>query len=521
MKIIAMRTRALRFLLIVLVVLPLAAQMPARTPHVTFRVSLASGASAVPVSGRLIVFMSSKAKGDRLLAPEFGAGVRDTWIAAKEIHDLKPGESVDLDPDELSYPARFEKAAPADYHVMALLDVNHNFVYLGHLSAGDLTSPEVKENGFSPAEDRVVELTLSTKFTPATVGLPPHSELLDFVSPSLSAFWGRAIHMRGVVVLPPGYSPQSKETWPTVYWTQGFTADLYTIARSIAPAYYNSMEERHSPAMIYVMLDESCPLGTHEFADSVNNGPWGHALTTELIPYLEQKYRMDAKPEGRFLNGHSSGGWAALWLQVTYPDFFGGSWPTAPDPPDFHSFTGPDLAANPPQNIYRRPDGKPWMFMRMHGKDMESLEDFARQEEVLGSYGGQMASFEAVFSPRGPDGRPMQLFDRETGDVNPAVEKAWERYDIAQVLRENWKTLGPKLDGKIHLIVGTEDTFHLEESAHLLEDTIKKLGGKPDFRYLPGRNHMNLYNGGLADQIAIEMYKVARPGANFEFTAGH
>lgn len=509
-----MRNRALRLALIILFVLPLAAQT--RTHHVTFRVSLSNEVAQAPVSGRLIVFMSSKAKGDRLLAPEFGSGARDIWITAQEVHDLKPGASVDIDPDELSYPAPFEKAGAANYHVMALLDVDHNFVYLGHLTAGDLTSKEVKEQAFDPAEDRIVALTLSQKTAPQNVALPPHSELLDFVSPSLSAFWGRPIHMRGVVVLPPSYSPKSRQTWPTVYWTHGFTADLHTIAQFIAPSYYASMDQRRSPEMIYVLLDESCPLGTHEFADSVNNGPWGHALTTELIPYLEQKYRMDAKPEGRFLNGHSSGGWAALWLQVTYPDVFGGSWPTAPDPPDFRSFTGPNLTTNPPQNMYHHPDGRPWMFMRSGKKDVESLEDFARQEQVLGAYGGQMSSFEAVFSPRGADGGPMKLFDRETGDVNPEVAKAWERYDIAQILRENWSTLWPKLDGKIHLIVGSEDTFHLDESARLLEETIKKLGGKADFRYLPGRNHMDLYSGGLADKIAIEMYKVARPGGSFQ-----
>ncbi len=514
-----MRTRLLRFALILLLAVPLAAQT--RTPHVTFRVSLASEASSVPVSGRLIVFMSSKAKGDKLLAPEFGPGTRDIWITAKEVHDLKPGESVDIDPDEMAYPEKFEKATPGNYHAMALLDVDHNFVYLGHLSQGDLTGRDGTEEGFNPAQERVVALTLKKQFKQKPIDLPPHAELLDFVSPSLSAFWDRPIHMRGVVVLPPGYSPKSKSTWPTVYWTHGFTANLDTIVQYVAPTYYASMEQRRSPEMIYVLLDESCPMGTHEFADSANNGPWGHALTTELIPYLESKYRMDAKPSGRLLNGHSSGGWAALWLQVTYPDVFGASWPTAPDPSDFRSFMGPNLTMNPPQNMYRRPDGRPWMLVRSGKKDTESMEDFAKQEQVLGAYGGQMSSFEAVFSPRGPDGRPMQLFDRKTGDVNPAVEKVWEKYDIAQVLRENWSTLGPKLNGKIHLIVGTEDTFHLEESAHLLEETVKQLGGKWDFRYLPGRNHMDLYRGGLTDQIAIEMYKVARPGTTFQPVSTH
>ena len=168
--------------------------------------------------------------------------------------------------------------------------------------------------------------------------------------------------------------------------------------------------------MIYVLLDESLSTGTHEFVDSVNNGPWGTALVTELIPYLESKYRMDARPEGRFVTGHSSGGWAALWLQIAYPDFFGGAWSTSPDPVDFRSFTGPDIAdAKAGSNSYLKPDGSPWMLVRMHGEEVESLRDYAQQERVLGDYGGQMSSFEWVFSPRGDDGRPLPLFDRVTG----------------------------------------------------------------------------------------------------------
>src|SRR5512141_2627171 len=169
----AMRTRRLRRLLVLLFVLPLVAQT--RTPHVTFRVSLASEASAAPISGRLILFMSKKVKGDKLLAPQFGPSDRDVWITAKEVHDLKPGESVDVDPDELPYPAKFERAAPGNYHAMALLDVDHNFVYLGHLSEGDITSAEVKEQEFNPAEDRVVARTLTKRFTQKPIELPPHA----------------------------------------------------------------------------------------------------------------------------------------------------------------------------------------------------------------------------------------------------------------------------------------------------------------------------------------------------------
>ncbi len=155
------------------------------------------------------------------------------------------------------------------------------------------------------------------------------------------------------------------------------------------------------------------------------------------------------------------------------------------------------------------------MFIRMGGKDTQSLEDLALQEHVLGEYGGQLASFEWVFSPRGKDGRPMPLFDRRTGTIDPEVAEYWEKhYDIANLLRTNWKKIGPLLNGKIHLTVGTADTFHLDAPARLLEQTIKDLGGKASFTYLEGRTHFDLYQGGLSERIAREMYAVARPGGN-------
>jgi hypothetical protein len=152
------------------------------------------------------------------------------------------------------------------------------------------------------------------------------------------------------------------------------------------------------------------------------------------------------------------------------------------------------------------------MFIRMEGKDTQSIEDLAKQERVLGDYGGQLASFEWVFSPRGKDGRPMPLFDRDTGKIDPEVAAHWdEHYDIANLLRTNWKTLGPLLNGKIDMTVGTADTFHFDESARLLEQTIKDLGGKASFTYPEGRSHFDLYQGGLTETIAKEMYAVARP----------
>lgn len=481
--------------------------------HPVFKVEIAPGLGNEPISGRLIVMMSTQAKADQL-SPNFGPDAHSVWIAAKEVHAFTAQEPVELDPDALAYPEKFCTAPAGNYKMQAVLDVNHDFSYQDQASEGDLLSKVVEQNFRSGSED-VISLSLVERKTDPPLQLPPNTQLYDFVSPQLSSFWGRPIHMRGVVLVPPGYAA-GQGRYPTVYMTHGFGGDLRYLAQRSAANINKLMEDKKIPEMIWVFMLEACPGGTHEFADSVNNGPWAKALTTELIPHLEEKYRMDAKPSGRFLTGHSSGGWAALWVQVSHPEFFGGTWPTAPDTVDFRTFAAQiDLTKQPPPNYYRRDDGSPRMFIRMGGKDVQSMEDLAKQERVTGDYGGQLASFEWVFSPRGKDGRPMPLFDRESGNIDPEVSAYWAKnFGIANLLRTNWKTIGPLIDGKIHFTVGTADTFHLDEGGRLLEQTIKDLGGKASFTYIEGRSHFDLYQGGLTEKIAGEMYAVARPGGN-------
>ncbi|HEY6251363.1 MAG TPA: alpha/beta hydrolase-fold protein [Candidatus Angelobacter sp.] len=501
-------SRALQASLTLAILLAVCVPAQLVAQSIRFHIKVAPELSSTPVSGRMIVFLSSEPGPKKELAQGFADTTNKVWIAAREIHDVQPGDTVDLDPDELAFPKPLSQAPAGNYQVQALLDVNHNYAYRG-VRPGDLRSVVVALKELNPGKSQPIDLVLSERLPEKEIKLPPSSELLDFVSPSLSSFWGRPIHMRGVVVLPPKQNKPQK--YPTVYWTHGFSGILDDLAGYVAPSYVKLMDQGKIPSMIYVLLDESCPGGTHEFADSVNNGPWGKALTTELIPYLEGKYPMDGKPSGRLLTGHSSGGWAALWLQVTYPTVFGGTWPTSPDPSDFHNFTGPDLRSNPPSNFYHKQDESPWMLVRMEGHDVMTLEEYARQETVLGDYGGQISSFDWVFSPRGKDGRPEHLFDRATGVVDPEVAKAWEKYDIAEVLRRHAARLRPLLQDKIHLTVGTADTFHLDGPAHLLDATMKELGIRATFTYLEGRTHFDLYQGGLTEKIANEMEKVARP----------
>ena len=497
-----------------------------------------------PMSGRLLLFAmdaaAAKAQSKGGAVTEVDANPfhpTQTAIAADEVDRLMPGQMIDIDADRLAFPSAWSKLPAGDYVVQAVLDVHHDYNYLGR-STGDVVSsivtvhlpgndiPTLTLNETVPSHDPwQLPDSMPEKLRKGAAAAREHSQPVDFVSPALSAFWGRPIHMLARVLLPSGYDAASDKHYPTVYLTHGFGGNIDRFARTLAYV-ENNMASGQMPPMIWVFLDESSATGTHEFADSVNNGPWGQALTTELIPYLEAHYKMDADVNGRFLNGHSSGGWATLWLQTRYPKIFGGTWSTSPDPSDFHDFTGPDLYTAH-ANVYHKPDGTPWPLVRDQGKVLGTFEQFAQMERVLGPYGGQMASFDWVFSPRGKDGRPEQMFDRDTGDVDPAVVAYWgEHYDIARRLQSNWPTLKPDLDGKIHLYVGTADTFYLDGAAHRLQAVLDGLKAHAEFRFIPGRTHFDLYKDGddsyaLLRQISWAMYAVARPDAKPQLALNH
>ena len=494
--------------------------------HLYFRVTLDPGMK--PASGRLLIFLEPGAAGSHTPMSQFRPSA--TSVAAKEVEGLEPGASVDVDVDDLAFPAPFSSLKPGTYQAHAVLDVAHSYAYAGPVP-GDIESAVVALADWTPGSgvepafvlNRVDEIPQPRPLPLAPDALAAAEKAtspIDFISPALSAFFGRDTHIRGWIVVPPGYADHPRDRYPTVYWTHGFGARLDTI-RPYPVMIASRMAAGKMPPMIWIFLDESLATGTHEFADSVNNGPWGQALTAEFIPWIETKYRMDAKPSGRFLEGHSSGGWATLQLQVNYPKIFGGTWSTSPDPSDFHDFSQIDLYA-PHANVYRRPDGTPWPIVRDHQQVLATWEEFGHQEAVLGPYGGQVASFEWVFSPRGPDGRPLQMFDRVTGDVNPDVVAYWhDHYDLAHLVEANWATRGHDLKGRIHLVVGTADTFYLDGAAHRFEAVLNKLGGDPHFTYRDNRTHFDLYeeNGdrlAMMDEIAEQMYAVARPAAHWK-----
>jgi S-formylglutathione hydrolase FrmB len=307
--------------------------------------------------------------------------------------------------------------------------------------------------------------------------------VVEVPSPMLSEFHGRDVAMRAAVVLPPDFDPDSDRRYPAYYWIGGFGSDHTSAARWLGAWDATGLGDD----IIRIALDAQCYGGHHTFADSANNGPVGTALVKELIPHLERTFPLVSAPTARFVSGHSSGGWACLWLQITYPDFFGGVWSLAPDPVDFRDFQQINLY-QAGVNMYRDDAGNPRPLARRGETVMLWYEPFCQMEFVRGE-GGQIRSFEWVFSPQSADGLPRPLFDRETGVVDPDTARAWEAYDIRLVMERNWPTLGPKLAGKLHIVAGEEDTFYLEGAVEKLDATLQRLGSDASIEVVPGADH--------------------------------
>lgn len=455
--------------------------------------------------GRLILFARPQVGTELPEAVDGSAFNREgLYLASKDVN-LTKVRTVTLDCDESSFPVSLAELPSGTYALQAVLDRDFNYAYAGR-GAGDVTtevrSIEVVAGGVS-----TVLLTLQKVVPP----LPPwhgpwgptakpedletiqaQTDRLTLPSTHLSRFWGRTIELRGLVVRPLDYD-DGVDPLPVVYLTHGFGGGL-TSLEDTASGLVRQMKAGGMPNMLWVLLDQSGPMGTHEFADSLNNGPWGTAMTQEIVPFIDRNYRTDARRGARFLTGHSSGGWAVLWLQLEYPEIFGGAWSTSPDYTDFTNFGGVDLT---------KPNAR-----------MPDVE-FARAEGVLGTLGGQASSFEAVWSPRAYDGLPAELYDRETGIVDSEVAAWWrENWDLAQKVRREWQRRADYLDGALTVIVGEDDEFALDESARDLQHAIEEVSGKASFRYLPGKGHFDLYIEGtdraaLRRVIAWEMFAKA------------
>lgn len=451
-------------------------------------------------TGRVYVMLS---KGRQ--EPRFGP----SWFGtepffAKDVTDWKPGTALTFDDTAVGFPGHISTIPSGDYSVQAVMRLNAGSPEIGS-AAGNAYSSVLRHTFKTDAAETDATPTLALKIDQIVAEQPftetDRIKLVELKSELLSAFTGNNVTMRAAIILPTGYDDHPDRRYPALYWIGGFGSD-HSGARFMSRSWANT---GYDDQIIRVVLDPLCYGGHHVFADSDNNGPRGAALINEFIPHLQKTFRLHPSPHARFLSGHSSGGWSSLWLQITYPEVFGGVWSIAPDPVDFRDFQRIDLY-KPGSNMYADEQGNRRPLARNGEQIMAWYDDFAKMEVVYGE-GGQLRSFEWVFSHRGDNGLPKPLYDRTSGLVNTDVAESWKRYDIRLILEDNWKELSPRLDGgaRIRVFMGDLDTFYLEGATKLLKESQDRLGSKAVIEIEPDKDHGSIATADLRKRIDREL----------------
>ncbi|MBY0307117.1 MAG: esterase family protein [Phycisphaerales bacterium] len=453
-----------------------------------------------PFTGRVYLVMSKGGMGTprEHMADWFNPPV----ILSLDVKDAAPGAPIDLSRPAFAFPQPMAELPAGVYTVQGVARRSKDH-YAPGLGAGDLYS-RAQKIAWPPQQP--LSLTLDETVKERKFRESATIKHFSLRSTLLSDFHHRDVTLHAGVALPEGWSETSTETWPAVYFVTGFGGSHRDVAM-----FPRSGDARK---VITIVPDATNYWGHSVFADSVNTGPWGRALTEELIPAVEKQFHgplgapdatADRAAARRYVTGISSGGWSSLWLPVAYPDTFAGAWSHSPDPVDFRAFQLVNLY-EPGANMYTLPDGKPNPIARQGDTPILFYKSFVLMETALGP-GGQIRSFEAVFSPRGTDGEPRPLFDRATGAVDPQTVEAWRPYDIALKLRTEWKQLSPRLVGKLHVYGGSADNFYLDSAVEKLAATLKELDPdntiKAEVKIIPGMQHS------IHFPAQTQMYKAA------------
>ncbi len=426
---------------------------------------------------------------------------------ARDVKGWTPDQPLVFDDSALAFPGPVGATPPGDWSVQAVMRRNLDSPTIGRGPGTAYSEP--LRRVLTPSAG-TLDLRIDKVVEDRPLQESDRVKLAEIRSGLLSDFHGREVRLRASVILPPTYDLDPSRRYPALYWIGGFGSTHRVSPRELG----NFDSSGRGDRIVRVVLDPSCYGGHHVFADSQNNGPWGTALVEELIPHLEKRFRLVAAPTARFLSGPSSGGWSSLWLQVAWPGFFGGVWSLAPDPIDFRDFQRIDLYA-PGANMFTDEQGERRPIAREGARPFAWYDSFAAMEVVYGD-GGQLRSFDWVFSPRGADGAPRRLFDPASGAVDPAVAESWKRYDIRLILQENWKTLGPRLAGRITIVAGELDTFYLEGAVRNVKEVLGSLGSDAVIEIVPGADHGSFATPALfrrIDQELLAKFDAAHPEA--------
>jgi hypothetical protein len=507
-----------------------------------------------PLTGHLILVISKKTDskmGDEEPRFELSEGIDSEQGFGVDVENLPPGHPIVVDAQTFGAPRRsLADLEAGDYSVQAVFNVYEEF----HMASGKTVwlapdkgegqhwnekpgnffnkpvkvhfDPKVKTGPQATVKltlDQVIPPIEGTDKDPAVMAAKdPGAKWLKYMrfkSDKLSRFWGRDTYLGAWILLPDGFEEHPDAKYPLVVYQDHYHAGggpmqiVTTMPDPKKPEsrwqangyrFFEDWTNGRMPRVIMVYVQNANPYYDDSYdVDSANVGPYGSAINQELIPAIEAKYRGIGQGWARATFGGSTGGWEALATQIFYPDFYNGTWAACPDPVDFHAYQNIDLYKD--TNAFVR-KGDFAEIQTSADRDPDGTiiatagEEFGF-ENVLGTHGRSTEQWEiwqAVFSPAGADGYPAQVIDPVSGEIDKKVVEYWhDHYDLTAILTRDWATLGPKLEGKLHLAVGDGDTFFLNNAVHLLQkqlETTRNPHSDATFQYGPGMPHC--YTGG-------------------------
>jgi hypothetical protein len=543
-----------------------------------FSVTFPKEQSAEALDGRLLLILSTDGTSEP--RKQISNSVRTQILFGLDVESWKPRETVTLDDAAFGYPIRYLRDVPVgDYFVQVVLHKYETFHRAdGHTVKLPMDRGEGQHWQMAPGNiySKPQKITLRNGGEAVAIVLdqviPPIPEPKDteyvrhikIQSKLLTDWWGRSMYLSANVLVPEGFDEHTEAHFPLMIFEDHFNDDFHGLRTTppdsdLKPDYserfhisgYNKIQQEEAykfyqtwigpefPRFLVAQINHANPYYDDSYAvNSANLGPYGDAIETELIPAIEKAFRGIGHGWARFAYGGSTGGWEALAVQLFYPDHYNGAFVACPDPVDFRGFTNINLYEDKnmfylegPHMRVEQPGERDYL-----GRTLTTTKKVNQYELALGSHGRSGEQFDiwqAVYSPAGKDGYPQEIFNKETGAIDETTAEYWrEHYDLSAFIAKNWATLGAKLEGKIHVYVGSADTYFLNDGGYYLEGVLKDMknpayggevkygdraehcwNGDPDLPNYLSRLH---YNTMYVPKIMERIEKTAPPGADLK-----
>ena len=541
-----------------------------------FSVTFTKARGDQPIDGRLLLLLSTDPSAEPRM--QITATANTQIVFGLDVDAMRPDQPVIVDNSAFGYPVRnLRDVASGEYYVQALLHRYETFHRAdGHTVKLPMDRGEGQQWNLAPGNlystPRKIQLTANAAVISVVLDqeirpIPPPKDTkyirhIKIQSELLTKFWGRPMHLSANVLVPEGFEAHPNVKYPLMIFEDHFNRDFGGFRTEppdpdLKPDYserfhisgYNRIQQEEAykfyqqwispgfPRFLVAQINHANPYYDDSYAvNSANLGPYGDAIETELMPAIEKEFRAIGQGWARFVYGGSTGGWEAMAVQVFYPENYNGAFIACPDPVDFHGYTTINLYKDKnafyiegPHTRVAQPVLRDYL-----GRTFATVQSMNQYELAIGSNarsGGQFDIWQAVYGPVGTDGYPKPIFNKETGEIDPAVAAYWKEHsDLSAILQRDWATLGPKLRGKLHIYTGSADTYFLNNAVYYLEEFLKSTTNPPyegEIKYGDRAEHCwngdpNLpnyltrlrYNTMYLPKILDRMQKTAPPGAD-------